>query len=124
VTATMPATVSHPLQTVLTTAAAAAAILTLAGAIIVIAFGVIATSGVYGSRMAWLLGVALPLLAASMLLAWLAQRGPAGTRPGHQRGRQVFLVALSLFGVPIALALLGLVISAALFAQYELSRLF
>jgi len=64
--------------------AAGAALLALAAAVLVILFGVIATSGVYGSRLAWLLGVALPLLALSVVLSWVARRLWRGTggRPG------------------------------------------
>jgi high-affinity Fe2+/Pb2+ permease len=39
------------------------------GAILVFLFGVVLTSGVYGSRIAWLLGVSVPLLAIAAVLA-------------------------------------------------------
>ncbi len=79
-------------------APAAAALLTLTAAALVIVFGVIATSGVYGRRMAWLLGVAAPLLATSMGLSWLARprpgrHGMAGPS-GQQRGLLVSALAL------------------------------
>lgn len=48
------------------------------GAVVVFITGVILTSGTYGSRMAWLLGVVFPLLLLTTLSAWLACR-PAGT---------------------------------------------
>ena len=59
------------------------------GAVGVFLFGVIVTSGVYGSRMAWLLGVVLPLLVIATLFAGLAAKvsdssvegGPGG--PGR-----------------------------------------
>ena len=57
--------------------AAAAALLALAAAVLVILLGVIATSGVYGSRMAWLLGAVLPLLALSMVLKAAPETGRA-----------------------------------------------
>jgi hypothetical protein len=74
---------------------------------------VLATSGVYGSRLAWFLGVALPLLAVTMMLAWLSLGGPRRVRPllhvasgdrHDQAGRGVLLVAASLFGIPLAFA--------------------
>ena len=106
-------------------APAAAALLTLTAAALVIVFGVIATSGVYGRRMAWLLGVAAPLLATSMGLSWLARRALAGT---VWRGRRVndvvFLSALSLFGIPPALAVTALAAYALLFALHGVSLLF
>jgi hypothetical protein len=114
-------------------APAAAAVLTLTASVVVFAFGVIATSGVYGSRMAWLLGVALPLLAASMLLSWLALRAPAPARPdglsavpddGRRVGRVVFMTAALLVGMPFALALALLVVNALLFALHGISLLF
>ncbi len=114
-------------------AAHAAALLTLTVAALVIAFGVIATSGVYGSRMAWLLGVALPLLATSMLLSRAAVRAPARARPdgprrppddGRRVGRVVFVSAALLFGIPFALALVLLAVDALLFALHGVSLLF
>jgi hypothetical protein len=39
------------------------------GAILVFIFGVAFTNGVYGSRIAWLLGVSIPLLAIASVLA-------------------------------------------------------
>lgn len=113
-------------------AAHAAALLTLTVAALVIAFGVIATSGVYGSRMAWLLGVALPLLATSMLLSH-AVRAPPRARPdgprrppddGRRVGRVVFVSAALLFGIPFALALVLLAVDALLFALHGVSLLF
>ena len=114
-------------------APAAAALLTLAAAVVVIAFGVIATSGVYGSRMAWLLGVALPLLATSMLLSCLAVRAPARARSdgprrppddGRRVGRVIFVIAALLLGIPLALALVLLAVDALLFALHGVSLLF
>jgi hypothetical protein len=106
-------------------APAAAALLTLTAAVGVIAFGVIATSGVYGSRMAWLLGVALPLLATSMILSWLARRALVGAAwRGRRVNDAVFLSALSLFGIPLALAVTAFAAYALLFARHGVSLLF
>jgi hypothetical protein len=114
-----------------------AAIVTLSAAVMVIVFGVIATSGVYGSRLAWLLGVALPLLALTMLLSWVSM--PAHARPGarahhgtgpatHSRrekiARAVFLTALSLLGIPLALATLLLAAYALVFVVHGVILLF
>ena len=106
-------------------APAAAALLTLTAAAIVIVFGVIATSGVYGCRMAWLLGVAVPLLAASMALSWLARRALAGAAwRGRRVNDVVFLSAFSLFGIPSALAVTALAVYVLLFALHGVSLLF
>jgi hypothetical protein len=97
--------------------------LTLVGAIEVFLFGVLWTHGVYGSRMAWLVGVVLPLLAITAGLGWAGARhgvnpGPSsaegvhqGTDPGSHRGRRdrrsapkaVGIVSLVLIGIPLAL---------------------
>ncbi len=69
----------------------------------------LATSGVYGSRLAWLLGVALPLLAITMLPGLV---GPTAARAGRpprvaprdrrdQAGRPPR--GRPLFGIPVAL---------------------
>jgi membrane protein YqaA with SNARE-associated domain len=106
-------------------APAAAALLTLTAAVVVIVFGVIATSSVYGGRMAWLLGVALPLLAASMVLSWLARRALAGTAwRGRRVNDAVFFSALSLFGIPPALAVIALAAYGLLLARHGVSLLF
>jgi hypothetical protein len=113
-------------------AAAAAAIMTLAAALVVIALGVIATSGVYGSRMAWLLGVALPLLASTMVLSRLAVRASARARAsgpaavpvhGSVVGRGVFVSAAVLFAIPFALAAMLLVFYAVIMVLHGLSSL-
>ena len=115
-----------------TAAAGASALMTLVSAVLVIVFGVLATSGVYGSRLAWLLGVALPLLALTMLLAWLSLGGPRWTRPEthmapgdrHYRVRRgVLLVATSLFGIPFVLAMTLLAVYAFLFVAHGVSLL-
>lgn len=109
-----------------------AALVMLGAAVIVIAFGVIATSGVYGSRMGWLLGVALPLLAASMLLSWLAVRTSSRARPndlasvpthGSAVGRVIFVLAALLFAIPFAMAALLLVLYALIMVLHGLSSL-
>jgi hypothetical protein len=112
--------------------AGVAALVALVAAVLVIVFGVLATSGVYGSRLAWLLGVALPLLALTMLLAWLSLGGPRRIRPEthlapvdrrYRVGRGVLLVASSLLGIPLALAATLLAVYASLFAAHGLSLL-
>ena len=107
--------------------ATAASLATLVTALLVIVFGVLATSGVYGSRLAWLLGVALPLLAITMLLTRLSSGGSpvvrGGTRhptegPTRRVGRGVFVVAFSFFALPAVLVGAGLAAYALLFAVY------
>ena len=92
---------------------AAAAVMTFGASMLVIAFGVIATSGTYGSRLAWFLGAAVPLLALSVLLAWLPTTRPPATTPGPYAGpgaptirRVVFVGALVVVGAPAALAVM------------------
>jgi len=112
-------------------APAAAALVTLTAALVVIAFGVIAASGVYGSRMAWLLGVALPLLAVSMLLSWLAVRGSRAApnemaalpTHGSAVGRAIFVLAALLFAIPLALAALLLALYGLLMVLHGLASL-
>ena len=115
-----------------TTTAGIASVVTLMAALFVILFGVLATSGVYGSRLAWHLGVALPLLALTMLLAWLSLGGPRRVRPFlhvasgdryDQAGRGVFLVAASLFGLPLAFAAMLLLTYAVFFVAHGMSLL-
>lgn len=102
-----------------------AALLALAAAAAVLVFGVIVTSGVYGSRMAWLLGVVLPLLAVSMLLSRLAQRFSDPPRqaargaPSMRRrriSRVIFVSAAVAFGVPLALAAMLVIVDGLLIA--------
>jgi membrane protein YqaA with SNARE-associated domain len=96
------------------TIAGIAALGALCAAIVVITFG-----GVYGSRIAWLVGVALPLLATSAVLSWLAQRRLA-TQPGRRRGhRVVFVTAVTIFCIPFALAGALLVLYGVSFTLHE-----
>jgi hypothetical protein len=106
-----------------TTTAGVGSVVTLMGALFVILFGVVATSGVYGSRLAWLLGVAVPLLAITMLLAWLSLRIPSGDRAHDRAGRGVLLVAASLFGLPFAVAAMLLFTDACFFVVHGVSLL-
>jgi hypothetical protein len=112
----------------------AGAALTFTAAALVIIFGVLATSGVYGSRMAWLVGVALPLLAMTMLLSWLATRAAARVGPGPTPSpagpgrvvdvRKMLLVAaLVLIGIPVALAGALLSVYAMIFVLHGISLL-
>ncbi|HEX4127606.1 MAG TPA: hypothetical protein VHX67_08530 [Acidimicrobiales bacterium] len=106
--------------------------MTLSVAVMVIAFGVIATPGVYSSRLAWLLDLALPLLALTMLLSRLSMpvrtrahraTGPATRSRREKLARAVFLTALSLFGVPLALATMLLAAYALAFAVHGVTLL-
>jgi hypothetical protein len=115
-----------------------ASAVTLMGGLFVLLFGVVATSGVYGSRLAWLLGVALPLLAVTVLLAWLSLGGAGRVQrrlrvaPGDQRDRRdqhdrvsrgVLLVAGTLLGLPLAGAAVLLLTYALLFVAHGVSPL-
>lgn len=99
------------------------------GSMLVIAFGVIATSGTYGSRLAWFFGIAVPLLALSVLLT-----SPApGWRPGttHRRAapasgavairRAVRVGALVLVGAPAALVAMLLTTYGMIFVVHGVS---
>jgi hypothetical protein len=116
-------------------AAGGAALVALTVALIVIAFGVIATAGVYGSRMAWLLGVALPLLAISMLLAKVALRAPAPAGVGPDRNRTVapsgrkgvrvvFVAAAIVFAIPLMLAMMLLAVDGLFLAAHAITTEF
>ena len=106
----------------LAVALSVAAGLTASCALGVFLFGVIVTAGVYGSRIAWLLGVVLPLLAVTALLAWLASR--ATDDDGARRAlRTVSLVVLSLFSLPFCIVILILGVYLVLFIRYEISHL-
>jgi hypothetical protein len=107
------------------TIAGVAAIVTLDAAVLVLVFGVLVTTGVYGSRLAWLFGVTLPLLAITMALSRLSSPPPhqvdgdafPALRSRRDRlSRAVFLAAFSLFALPFALALLLLASYALAFA--------
>jgi hypothetical protein len=115
-----------------TDTAGVSAIVTLDAAVLVIVFGVLVTSGVYGSRLAWLLGVALPLLAITMLLSRLSMHlprraGPAALPAVRTRRRRVnravFLTALSLFAIPCALGVALLAVDLLVFAQHGVGLL-
>ncbi len=112
----------------------AGAMLTFSVAMLIVVFGVVASSGVYGSRMAWLLGIALPLLVATVLLARTAARstarahgGPSpspGRHPGSGFGARMVLVAsVVLLGIPVALAGALLSVYALFFVAHGVSLL-
>ncbi|HVB94373.1 MAG TPA: hypothetical protein VND67_08630 [Acidimicrobiales bacterium] len=90
----------------------AAAGMAFVGAIVVFLFGVIETTGVYGSRLAWLLGIVLPLLFLGALFARLAARIDDSTVDGDARGQVVSsqrlrtfsVIGWGLVAVPFALA--------------------
>jgi len=112
------------------------AALTLVGAIEVFVW----THGVYGSRMAWLAGVVLPLLAITVGLAWAATRFKANAAQGNaeafdrtDRGshhpvlrdrrhapRAIAIVSLVLIGIPLALAALLLLTYGLIFVSHWL----
>lgn len=104
----------------------AAAGVTGLGAVGVFLFGVIVTSGVYGSRLAWLLGVVLPLLVLGALFAWLAARARDSTAGGLADGqivsslrlRTFSVICLGLVAVPFALAAMLLLVYGVAFAIY------
>ena len=106
---------------------------TLVAAIEVILFGVIWTHGVYGSRMAWLGGVALPLLVITAALAWAGTRhGPtadggmgdgvssAGTTQRDRRNapRTIGITSLVLVAIPVAFFLLLLMTYGLIFVSH------
>ena len=108
----------------------------LVAAIEVILFGVIWTHGVYGSRMAWLGGVALPLLVITAALAWAGARpGPtadggmangvsnAGTSHRDRRSapRAIGITSLVLVGIPVAFLLLLLMTYGLIFVSHWLT---
>lgn len=113
------------------------------GAGVVFGLGVIWTSGVYGSRRAWLLGVVLPLLLLTAVFAGLA--GPHASRRGATpdyppsppwRGennrlrlpgvpktggaRKLFIMSATLLALPFALAAVYLLVYALLFVRHFL----
>jgi hypothetical protein len=107
--------------------------LTLVGAIEVFLFGVVWTHGVYGSRIAWLGGVVLPLLAIAAGLAWAGTRLKVIGNGGHaeviinagtaQRDRRtapraIGIVSLTLIGIPVAFALLLLAAYSLIFVSH------
>jgi hypothetical protein len=111
------------------------------GAVVVFVPGVIWTNGTYGSRMAWLLGVVLPLLLLTAVLAWLAgSRAPKQpSAPGYPASphgwvenvrshmpevpktggaRKLFIASAALFAIPVALGMALLLVYAALFVRH------
>ena len=112
--------------------------LTLVAAVEVFLFDVLWTHGVYGSRMAWLVGVVLPLLAITAGLAWAGVKhgvnaGPSsaggvrqGPDPRSHLGRRdrrsapkaVGTVSLVLIGIPLILLGLLLVTYGLLFISH------
>lgn len=107
---------------------------TLVAAIEVILFGVIWTHGVYGSRMAWLGGVALPLLVITAALAWAGARTGSAAHGGNTDGvsnaetphadrrsapRAIGITSLVLIGVPVVFALLLLLTYTLIFVTHR-----
>jgi hypothetical protein len=103
---------------------------TLVGALEVFLFGVLWTHAVYGSRMAWLAGVVMPLLVITAVLGFagarLGIRAGLGTpvvadgatghgyrhlrRDPRQAPRTIGIVSLVLLGIPLAIAALLLAV--------------
>ena len=114
--------------------------LTLVGAIEVFLFRVLWTHGVYGSRMAWALGVVLPLLVVTAGLGWVGARHGADAGPSNVEGvhqgtdrrmhhgrrdprsapRAIGMVSLALIGIPFALAGLLVVTYGLIFVSHGL----
>jgi hypothetical protein len=109
-------------------ALAATAGVVFVAAVGVFLFGVIVTSGVYGARMAWLLGVVLPLLVLAALFAGLAAKvsessvdgGPGGQVVSSMRLRRFAVISLGLVAVPFAIAGLFLLVYGVIFTVYGL----
>ena len=109
-------------------------IIAFVGAVSVFVFGVVLTHGVYGSRMAWFLGVCVPLLAISAVLSWgasrrsHAERRPSSRDVGSKDSRgvraagSITKASLALIGIPVALAAMLLFTYGVLFAFYWLGR--
>ena len=103
----------------------------LAGAVGVFCFGTVVTDGTYGSRMAWLVGVVLPLLLLSAGFAGLVwRRSPRRRRapdadaswPSWMEGaaRTLLVVSATLVAIPVVLVLTLLLVYAALIAGHYL----
>ncbi|MGO8871964.1 MAG: hypothetical protein ACLQPH_11300 [Acidimicrobiales bacterium] len=121
------------------TALLCSSLMALGAAAAVFTFGVIVTTAVYGSRMAWLFGVVLPLLAGSAALARcairmskrpvvpvaaVADRGPERADPGAIRrdgaARTLLVISLVLFALPFVLAACWLSVYGLLIVTYWL----
>jgi hypothetical protein len=101
------------------------------GAVGVLILGTIVTDGTYGSRMAWLVGVVLPLLLLSAGSAGWVRRGSLRRRRApvaevssprwvQSAARSLFVVSATLFAIPVALALALLLVYAALIAAHAI----
>ncbi len=103
-----------------------------AGAISTFIFGVVVTKGVYGSRIAWLMGVTVPLFAISAVLAGGASRAATtgaaaadGTTPesgshGIKVAKTIAGISLTAIGIPCILAAMFLAVYGIIFAVYWL----
>jgi hypothetical protein len=127
-------TEGEPAWTVTNTILLLLSTLAFVGAVSVFLFGVVLTHGVYGSRMAWLVGVCMPLLAISAVLSWGASKRSYAERRSSSRGDRssdlrgvraagsITKASLALIGIPVALATLLLFTYGVLFALYWLGR--
>jgi hypothetical protein len=108
------------------------AIAAFAGAGLTFLFGVVVTKGVYGSRIAWLMGVTVPLFAIAAVLAVGASRaattdGPAadGTTPengshGVRAAKTIAGISFAAIATPFVLAAMILALYGLIFAVYWL----
>ena len=104
-----------------------AALLAYLAAILMFMRGVVATSAVYGTRVAWLIGVVLPVLAFSTLLSWLAYRtgkrtATRSTMWVKRLSRGLMITDLCLLGIPLALTITYLTAYALMFIWYVVLR--
>ena len=111
-------------------ALALSAAATFVGAVVVFVTAVVWTDAVYGTRVAWFLGVVVPLLALTAGLSWLASRPQpaqedrdartAGTRPCRARATTgLFGVSLLLLAIPAALAAMLLLVDGVLIVLHH-----
>lgn len=104
---------------------ATCAVVAFAGSAGAILFGVVLTHGVYGSRMAWLLGVAIPLMAIAAGFAFAAAKhglhdGTAEASRPEKAGRAIqndprrhmrMFGSVSLLLIAVPMVLIGLLLT-------------
>ncbi|HUO47681.1 MAG TPA: hypothetical protein VMU09_02495, partial [Acidimicrobiales bacterium] len=106
---------------------------TFVGAIVVFVTAVVRTDAVYGTRMAWFLGGAVPLLVSTAGCAWLASPKPlraratstaaavgAGESVQTRTARRLLIVSLALLAIPVALVAVLLLVYGILFLAHSL----
>jgi hypothetical protein len=100
------------------------------GAILVFLFGVVFTSGVYGSRIAWLLGVSIPLLVIALVLATGAVKldgrddpiGKTNRIDGVKVSKTITGISAALIATPFAIAAMLLCAYGSFFVIYLVSH--